>query len=79
MADTAITSQAAAPERRAFKDKITGFFADVNKEMKKVTWPTREQLIEATLVTIVMVLVASIFVFGIDKVFEIMLRLIYGF
>ena len=79
MADTAITSQAAAPERRAFKDKITGFFTDVNKEMKKVTWPSREQLIEATLVTMALVVVFSIFVFGVDKVFEILLRLIYGF
>ncbi len=46
--------------------------------MKKVSWPTREQLQEATLVTLALVVVASIFVFGVDKIFEITLRLIYG-
>ena len=44
MADTLVSTQV-APERKNIKDKVVGFFIDVNKEMKKVTWPTREQLI----------------------------------
>jgi preprotein translocase subunit SecE len=60
------------------KDKIVGFFLDVNKEMKKVTWPTREALIDATIVTLALCLMFSVFVFGVDKIFEVVLRLVYS-
>ncbi len=30
------------------KEKIIGFFEDVVKEMKKVTWPTKAELKEST-------------------------------
>ena len=30
------------------KDKIIAFFQDVVKEMKKVTWPTKAELLEST-------------------------------
>jgi preprotein translocase subunit SecE len=78
MADTVVSTQSTDVERKSFAAKVTGFFTDVNKEMKKVTWPTREQLQEATLVTLALCVVASIFVFGVDKIFEIVLRLLYG-
>lgn len=78
MADTVVSTQSTDVERKSFAAKVTSFFTDVNKEMKKVTWPTREQLQEATLVTLALCVVASIFVFGVDKIFEIVLRLLYG-
>mgnify|MGYP001792640856 CR=1 FL=1 len=78
MADTLVSSQI-APERKSIKDKVVGFFVDVNKEMKKVTWPTREQLIDATIVTLGLCALFSVFVFGVDKIFEVILRLVYSF
>lgn len=78
MAETIVTSQVGeVSEKRSFKQRITGFFSNVNKEMRKVSWPTRAQLQEATMVTIVLCIIFSLFVFGVDKVFEIVLRLIY--
>jgi len=77
MADTLVSTQI-APERKNLKDKVIGFFIDVNKEMKKVTWPKREELIDATVVTLALCIAFSIFVFGVDKVFEVVLRLFYG-
>jgi preprotein translocase subunit SecE len=79
MAETTLTQQTTDIERKSLKDKVTGFFTDVNKEMKKVTWPTREALQDATLVTLTLCIVSSVFIFGIDKIFEIVLRVIYGF
>jgi preprotein translocase subunit SecE len=78
MAETTLTQQTTDIERKSFKDKITGFFIDVNKEMKKVTWPTREALQDATLVTLALCIISSVFIFGVDKIFEIVLRLLYG-
>ncbi len=77
MADTLVSTQL-APERKSLKDKTIGFFIDVNKEMKKVTWPTREELLDATLVTLGLCVLFSAFVFGVDKIFEVVLRLVYS-
>ena len=79
MADTIVTGQVGeVSEKRGLKGRIGGFFTNVSKEMKKVTWPSRAALQEATIVTIVLCILFSIFVFGIDKVFEVVLRLVYG-
>ena len=50
------------------KTKIINFFTDIVKEMRKVTWPKREELKDSTLVVIVTSLVFAIFVFIIDKI-----------
>jgi preprotein translocase subunit SecE len=48
-------------------ETIRSFFTDVNKEMKKVSWPTREQLQESTIVVVVTCLVIAGIVFVIDQ------------
>lgn len=48
------------------KEKIINFFNDVVKEMKKVTWPTKEELKESTNVVIVVCLLIAAFTYAID-------------
>lgn len=48
------------------KEKIINFVNDVVKEMKKVTWPTREELKESTSIVIVVCLVLSVFTYVVD-------------
>jgi preprotein translocase subunit SecE len=48
------------------KDKIINFFKDVVKEMKKVTWPTKEELKESTNVVIVVCLLIAAFTYAVD-------------
>ncbi len=48
------------------KDKIVNFVNDVVKEMKKVTWPTKEELKESTTVVIVVCLIIAAFTYAID-------------
>ena len=48
------------------KEKIIGFFTDVVKEMKKVTWPTKEELLESTKVVIIVCIVLALFTYVID-------------
>ena len=50
------------------KDKIKKFFEDVVKEMKKVTWPTRAELMESTKIVIIVCLVLSVFTYVIDMI-----------
>ncbi|VAX23644.1 Protein translocase subunit SecE [hydrothermal vent metagenome] len=50
------------------KEKIVNFFNDVVKEMKKVTWPTKDELKESTVVVIVTCLIIAAFTYLIDMV-----------
>ena len=45
------------------------FFRDVNAEMKKVTWPTRNEVVGTTVVVIVSTIVFALFLWGCDVVF----------
>ena len=48
------------------KEKILNFFNDVRKEMEKVTWPTREELMESTKIVIIVSLLISVFTYVVD-------------
>ncbi len=59
------------------KEKIQNIFADVVKEMKKVTWPTKEELKESTSVVIVVVLLFAAFTYVIDMALNEILKGIF--
>lgn len=59
------------------KDKIINFFGDIIKEMKKVTWPKREELKESTMVVIVTSLIFAVFVYVVDKLINEGLKIIF--
>lgn len=50
--------------------KFGKFIHEVRIELKKVTWPTRQQLIKNTLVVIVFLIVIGLLVFGVDLLFQ---------
>jgi preprotein translocase subunit SecE len=45
------------------------FLRDVRIELGKVTWPTRKDLLQSTLVVLVAVAIATAYTFGLDTVF----------
>jgi len=49
------------------KDKLINFFKDIFKEMKKVTWPKKEELKDSTKIVLVTMLIFSLFVYIVDK------------
>lgn len=50
------------------KDKLINFVTDVVREMKKVTWPTKEELRESTMVVVVVCLIIASFVYVVDLI-----------
>jgi preprotein translocase subunit SecE len=56
------------------KDKIINFFSDVMKEMKKVTWPKKDELRESTIIVLISCLIISAFVYVVDMVVSGVLR-----
>jgi preprotein translocase subunit SecE len=59
------------------KDKIIKFFEDVVKEMKKVTWPSKPELMESTKVVIIVCLVLAAFTYVIDMLINQVLKGIF--
>ena len=55
-----------AGERRGFGK----FLRDVRIELGKVTWPTRKDLAQSTLVVLVAVAIAAVYTFALDEVFS---------
>lgn len=60
------------------KQNLGGFVRDIGNEMKKVSWPSREQLQESTIVTIVVCLIITTFVFIVDQIFSRLFGLVFG-
>ncbi|MCX8057119.1 MAG: preprotein translocase subunit SecE [Ignavibacteria bacterium] len=50
------------------KEKIINYFNDVVREMKKVTWPTQEELKGSTQLIIITCIILAIFVYIIDQI-----------
>lgn len=46
------------------------FFKDVRAELKKVTWPTRKQVVNNTVGVIIIVIITAIIVFVLDFTFK---------
>jgi len=59
------------------KDKVINFFEDIYKEMKKVTWPKKEELIDSTKVVIITMLISAVIVYIIDKGISELLKAIF--
>jgi len=50
----------------AKKSKFTGFFKEIFQELKKVVWPTREQLTKNTLTVITVCIIIGILIWFFD-------------
>ncbi|KYO69295.1 preprotein translocase subunit SecE [Thermovenabulum gondwanense] len=54
------------------------FFKEVRSELKKVTWPTRQELVSSTIVVVTSVALVGLFIWIVDsflvKILELILR-----
>jgi len=68
-APAAGTRRAAQREKRE-RTSARQFLKEVRQELRKVDWPTRQELVTYTLVVLVTVAVMTSLVFGLDLVFQ---------
>ena len=59
--------------------KIRIFIEDTMEEMRKCSWPSREQLLESTLLVLVTMVAVSLFVFGIDQLLSWLITFLISF
>ncbi|HAR37772.1 MAG: preprotein translocase subunit SecE [Bacteroidetes bacterium GWD2_45_23] len=59
--------------------KIVAYLKDAYNELVyKVSWPTREELSGSTVIVLIASLIIALIVFGMDSLFEWILKLLYG-
>ena len=58
--------------------KTRKFFSEVRVELRKVTWPTREELKGSTKIVIIATFVVTLFVGLIDQLLTLLIRRLLG-
>ena len=72
-------AQAAKPAKgKGAKEKkgAVQFLREVRVELSKVTWPTREELIQSTIVVLIAVAISGVFIAILDAIFSRLVSLI---
>ena len=57
---------APAQARERERTSPTEFFSEVRGEMRKVAWPTRQEVINSTIVVLIAIIVMTTLIFGFD-------------
>jgi preprotein translocase SecE subunit len=69
---------ATAAQRAANAQRTQDFVRGVATEMRRVTWPTREEWMAATALTIALVVGVGVFTYACDRVFELIFTFLTG-
>jgi len=77
-AAAAATSRRAASQEGGKRTSPRQFLKEVRQELKKVNWPTRQELVAYTVVVLVSVTVLTSFVFGLDFLFSKLVLKVFG-
>jgi preprotein translocase subunit SecE len=59
-------------------ERIKLYLSETKTELKKVTWPSRQDLIDSTKVVIVATLIMTVFVGIVDQVLSRIIKLVFG-
>ncbi len=54
------------------------FFRQVKQEIKKVSWPTRKEVVQTSIMVIILVSIAATFFFFVDQILGWVVKLIFG-
>ncbi len=58
-------------------EKLKAFLIDTKNELKKVTWPTKDELKESTRVVIIASFMVTVFIGVIDQILSRIIKLIF--
>ena len=70
--------QVTPAQRAANAQRTQDFVRGVITEMRRVTWPTREEWIAATALTIALVVGVGVFTYACDRLFELIFSWLTG-
>ena len=57
---------------------VIAYIEDVASEMRKVNWPSQQELVNNTIIVIVASLIVAFIIFGVDQVISTVLEFVYA-
>jgi preprotein translocase subunit SecE len=54
------------------------FFRQVKQEVKKVSWPTRKEVVQTSILVVVLIAIATTALFFVDQILGWVVKLIFG-
>ena len=57
-------------------NKFTSFFSESKQELARVNWPTRDELVQSTILVILVTFLMAIFIGLIDALFSLFVRIL---
>ena len=70
----AVTAVKKDDTKPGFFQRIGKWFREMKSELKKVIWPTGEQLTKNTLVSVGMIIISSIVIWGFDEIAQLLVK-----
>ena len=59
-------------------EKLNKYLKETLAELKKMTWPTKDELVGSTIIVIVVSLIVAVFVGVVDRGLTLIIRTIFG-
>lgn len=80
MAKNAVAAAKAKPKdgKKSVGKRFVRFFKDLKSEVKKVVWPTKKQIKNNTIVVLLFMAVAGVFLWILDGILGVIVRLVFG-
>jgi preprotein translocase subunit SecE len=66
-----------AEKEKLFK-RVGLFLADIKSELKKVTWPNKDDMQKTTIAVVIASVLFGVYLFGVDMIFSQMIDWIIG-
>ena len=74
----AVTAVKKDDTKPGFFKRVGKWFREMRSELKKVVWPTRKQLINNTVVSLVVMLISALGVWGFDQIARLLVQGLLG-
>jgi len=59
-------------------NSVVRFLSEVKLELSRVIWPKRDEWIGSTIVVLFLIAVFSLYLFGVDKIWDAVMRFIFS-
>ena len=70
----AVTAVKTDDTKPGFFKRVGKWFREMKSELKKVIWPSKDQLIKNSLISVGMIIISSIVIWGFDEIAQLLVR-----
>ena len=70
----AVTAVKKDDTKLTFMQRIGKWFREMKSELKKVIWPTKEQLFKNSMISVGMILISSVVIWSFDEIAQLLVK-----